>query len=50
MSERMIDGILSLNIKSYFALSLDNKLDITVREFGFHYGINSCAYLKRQLS
>ena len=33
-----------------FALSLENISDITVREFIFHYAINSCAYLKRQLT
>ena len=33
-----------------FAISLENKLDVTVREFIFHYAINSCAYLKRQLT
>ena len=33
-----------------FALSLENKLDVTVREFIFQYAINSCAYLKRQLT
>ena len=33
-----------------FALSLENKLDITVPEFTFHYAIISCAYLKRQLT
>ena len=33
-----------------FALSLENKLDVTVREFIFDYVINSCAYLKRQLT
>ena len=26
-----------------FALSLENKSDITLREFIFHYAINSCA-------
>ena len=31
-----------------FALSLENKSAITVREFIFHYAINSCLYLKRQ--
>ena len=31
------------------ALSLETKLDITVRNFIFHYAINSCAYLERQL-
>ena len=33
-----------------FALSLENKPDIAVPEFAFHYAINSCAYLKRQLT
>ena len=32
-----------------FAISLENKWVITVREFIFHYVINSCVYLKRQL-
>ena len=32
------------------ALSLGNKSDITVREFIFHYAINSSAYLERQLT
>ena len=33
-----------------FALSLENKSDVTVLEFIFNYSINSCAYLKRQLT
>ena len=33
-----------------FALSLENKSDIVVWEFIFHCAINSCAYLKRQLT
>ena len=31
---------------TYLALILENKSDITVREFIFHYAINSCAYLE----
>ena len=27
---------------------MENKSDITVRAFIFHYVINSCAYLERQ--
>ena len=45
--ERKKDGILFLKVTN-IALSLENKLDITVREFIFHYAINSCAYLKGQ--
>ena len=33
-----------------FALSLENKPNITVLEFIFHYAVNSCAYLKRKLT
>ena len=33
-----------------FALTLGNKLAITVRGFIFHYAINSCMYLKRQFT
>ena len=33
-----------------FALGLENKSDVTVLEFIFNYSINSCAYLKRQLT
>ena len=33
-----------------FSLSLQNKPDITVRKFVFHNAIDSCAYLKRQLT
>ena len=32
------------------ALSLGNNPDITVWELIFHYAINSCAYLERQLA
>ena len=51
MPECKIDGILSLKCKEVtnFALSLENKSDVTVQEFIFHYAINSCAYLKRQI-
>ena len=52
MPERKNDGILSLNVKKVtnLALSLENKSDITVREFIFPYAINSCVYLERQLT
>ena len=52
MPQRKNNGILSLNVKKVtnFALRLENKPDITVREFIFHYAINFCAYLKRQLT
>ena len=51
MPERKKDGILSLNVKvTNLALSLENKSNITVWEFIFHYAINSCAYLERQLT
>ena len=33
-----------------FALSLENKSDITVREFIIHYAINSCAYLNIKIT
>ena len=41
----MNDGILSLLYKNVnnFALSLESKPDITVRNFIFYYAINSCA-------
>ena len=32
------------------ALNLENKSDITVREFIFHYAINSWEYLERQIT
>ena len=33
-----------------FALSQENKPEVTVQEFVFRYAINSCAKLKRQLA
>ena len=33
-----------------FALSLTNKPEITVPWFIFHYAINSCVYIKRELT
>ena len=47
MPECMNNGILSLNVKKLtnFALSLENKPKITVREFVFHYAIYVFRYL-----
>ena len=52
MRELKNDSILSLKLRkdTNFALTLVNKSDITVRKFIFHYAINSCFYLKRQLT
>ena len=33
-----------------FTLSLENKPEVTEREFIFHYAINSCVYMKRKLT
>ena len=51
VAERKNDGILSVfecKKVTNFALSLESKPEITVRGFGFHYSINSCACLRRQ--
>ena len=52
MPEPKNNGIYFLNVKKLliFALSLEDKSVITVQEFMFHYAINSCAYLKKQLT
>ena len=42
--------ILSLNVKINLALSLENKTDVTVWYFTFHYAINSCVFLKTELT
>ena len=43
MPERKNEGILSLDVNKVtnLALSLENKSDITLWEFIFHYAINS---------
>ena len=52
MPQHKSDGIMSLNVKKVtnFALSQENKPYIAVREFVFHYAINSYVYLKRQFT
>ena len=51
MPERKNDGILPLTVKKLLILYLVWKTSrALVREFIFHYAINFCAYLKRQLT
>ena len=53
MPQRKNDGILSLNVKELLILQLVWKTNRILQygwEFIFHYVINSCAYLERQLT